>query len=890
MDRHLKGLWLRGADRTDEPVRSLTAARLALAWERLWPALWPAVGVSGLFLAVAWLDVPARLPGWLHLLVLVGFLAAFVAVLRAGLHGIRLPTTDEARRRIERDSNLPHRPLGTLKDRMAAGNGDPFATALWRAAQDRARRQTGELAVRPPHPNVAARDPWALRAAVLLLLVVAGTVAWGDWGQRFGNALSPRLSLGGIAGPEALDVWVTPPDHTGQPPILLTRRTPPVDGSAPGTADGGAADGTAEARPERRAVPIPAGSRLLAKVTGGYGTPKLVANDGQEIPFEAVGGDAWQVEAPITAGKRIAVRQGGRELESWEVVLVPDQAPGIAFRTPPAATERFSTRMEYTAADDYGITHVTATVRLVTPVPEAIDRTPIVLPLPLPGTAPREVQGVGFHDLTPHPWAGLDVTIRLEATDAAGQVGSSPDRPFTLPERPFNHPIARAIIEERKKLTLGGDGMRQPVARALAEMSARPDAYFGDLTAFLALRSVVGRLLLDKEPKAIAEVQATLWETALRIEDGGLSLAERDLRDAQQRLMEALDRDASEAEIDQLMQELEQAMQAFLDALEERMRQAMENGQPLPELPMDPEARTLDRSDLERMLEQMRELSRTGSRDAARQMLSQLQQMLENLQTGQMGQQDMEQAERMTESMRQLQDLAQRQRELMDETFRQSQQDGSDEFQAGQQGQDQGQSSPGQQGPNRQGRAPRQGAAPMPGPGDGQDRNGGEPGESQDMAARQEALRRQLGDLMRQFGETGGDIPRPLGRAERAMRDAEQALRQGTPGDAVEPQGQALDELQQGLQDMARQMMQQMMAVPGQQPGQLPRMGRMPGRDPLGRQLPGNGMSTGEQVRIPEEADVQRAREILDELRRRSGEQNRPRQELDYIDRLLDRF
>jgi hypothetical protein len=149
-----------------------------------------------------------------------------------------------------------------------------------------------------------------------------------------------------------------------------------------------------------------------------------------------------------------------------------------------------------------------------------------------------------------------------------------------------------------------------------------------------------------------------------------------------------------------------------------------------------------------------------------------------------------------------------------------------------------------------------------------------------------------LGEVMRQLGEMGGEIPRPLGRAERAMREAGQALEQGQPGAAVPPQTQALDELQQGLQSMAEQMAQQMMM--GQQPGQMPGQQQMQqsnrGRDPLGRPLPGFGRADTNDVRIPEESDLQRAREILDELRRRAGEFNRPQLELDYIDRLLRRF
>ena len=42
--------------------------------------------------------------------------------------------------------------------------------------------------------------------------------------------------------------------------------------------------------------------------------------------------------------------------------------------------------------------------------------------------------------------------------------------------------------------------------------------------------------------------------------------------------------------------------------------------------------------------------------------------------------------------------------------------------------------------------------------------------------------------------------------------------------------------------------------------------------------------------KVPDAIDMQRAREILEELRRRSGEATRPPVELDYLERLLKRF
>jgi hypothetical protein len=221
-------------------------------------------------------------------------------------------------------------------------------------------------------------------------------------------------------------------------------------------------------------------------------------------------------------------------------------------------------------------------------------------------------------------------------------------------------------------------------------------------------------------------------------------------------------------------------------------------------------------------------------------MLSQLQQMLENLQAAMPN--GMPQDGQMGEAMQmmgELGKLAQRQQQLLDETFRQMQQ------------------------------------------GEGQ------PGAPE--AAEQEALRRQLGDLMRRFGEMTGDIPRPLGKAERSMNEAAQALGQGQGEDAVGAQTQALEQLRQAGQAMAEALAEQFGF--GTQPGQG-QIGELPngGRDPLGRMQPGFGGIDTSDVTIPEESDLQRAREILDELRRRAGDRARPRPERDYIDRLLKQF
>ena len=134
----------------------LQVARLAVAWERVWPNIWPAASVVALFLAAAFVDLLPALGPWGHGLALLAFLGAFSWTLWRGARRIVLPTDEDARRRLERDSGLQHRPLSALDDQLASGAGDPGASALWQAHIDRLRATIRKLRVKPPRGSLAA--------------------------------------------------------------------------------------------------------------------------------------------------------------------------------------------------------------------------------------------------------------------------------------------------------------------------------------------------------------------------------------------------------------------------------------------------------------------------------------------------------------------------------------------------------------------------------------------------------------------------------------------------------------------------------------------------------------------------------------------------------------
>ena len=96
------------------------------------------------------------------------------------------------------------------------------------------------------------------------------------------------------------------------------------------------------------------------------------------------------------------------------------------------------------------------------------------------------MKGAAFQDLTAHPWAGLPVELRAVARDALGQIGASAPLAVTLPERKFYHPVARAIVEERKRLSQDAINAR-PVARKLAQLMQQPEAFDSSIVTYMAL-------------------------------------------------------------------------------------------------------------------------------------------------------------------------------------------------------------------------------------------------------------------------------------------------------------------------------------------------------------------------------------------------------------------
>uniref|UniRef100_UPI003F8327D1 TIGR02302 family protein n=2 Tax=Shinella TaxID=323620 RepID=UPI003F8327D1 len=555
---------------------------------------------------------------------------------------------------------------------------------------------------------------------------------------------------------------------------------------------------------------------------------------------------------------------------SWTFTVIPDRVPEIAFDGIPKATVTAALDISFIAKDDYGLQEAHAEI---VPVDQPKEARPLY-PLPeyrldLPRRAAREAKGTTSRNLSEHPLAGKRVKITLVAKDAAGQEGRSQPVEMVLPAKAFFEPLAAAVAEQRQVFAL--DANQLPHAIALNEaLMIRPEETIPNPTHYLLLQSANARMKLARTDDQLREVADYLWEIALGIEDGNLSLADRRLRDAQKALSEALERNAPDEEVAKLMQELREAMQAYMQEL---ARQAAKNGQMRENAQQ--QGQILRQQDLQRMMDQIENLARSGARDQAQQMLSDLQRMMNNLQAGrpQQGQQG-QQNDAMRQEMDKLGELMRKQQQLMEETFKLDQ--------ALRDRQQMGDPMPGEDGEQQQ----QQGD------------NGAGQQETDRMTAeqlrdalkklreQQDALGKQLGEVEQALKGMGLDPGEGFGQAGREMKGASEALGQSQGESAVGSQGRALEALRQGAQSMMSQM-QAMGEGQGQGMG-VPQAGRN-GRDPLGRDrnVNGRGPDTGGQTKIPEEIDIQRAREILDEIRRRLGTGAAPGFERDYLERLL---
>ena len=825
--------------RIETPIR---VTLIGLWAERIARAFWPLWTVAIAALAAAALGLQDNLPLEAAWFVLVSVAIALIWTCVYGVRKFTKPTRTDAIVRL--DSRLPGQPIAALRDAQAIGATDTASIAVWNAHRARmAARAAGAKAVEPDL-RLASRDIYALRYVALTGLVMA--LIFGSlWRVTSVAGLTSGGAAVAAAGP-AWEGWAQPPVYTGKPALYLNDQT-------------------------AAALTLPAGTRLQIRL---YGEPgALILSETVSGRTDAPGASEPTQDFVVTkSGTLIIDGEGGRE---WQVMATLDAPPSIspAAEIGREADGRF--KQKFTATDDYGVTKGEVSIALdLSAIPRtfglAVDpeaSVPVILDLPLPVRGSRaEIKSTLVDDLSKHLFSNLPVTMTYSVTDAAGQTGTAPPIKLTLPGKRFFDPLAAALIEMRRDIMWNRANAPRTV-QILKAVTNKPEGFIRNERAYLRLRVALKRLdtsAADLQPVARDEIVEEFWQIALLVEEGDLASAQERLRRAQDRLDEAIKNGASPEEIDQLMQEMREALNDYMNQLaEENQRdgdqQSSQNG-PSIEMSQD---------QLQQMLDKLQKLMEEGKTAEAAELMDQLREFMENMQVTQGDGQGSGQGKGGPgqQAMKDLGKTLRDQQGLSDDAFR--------DLQDGQEG-----NQPGHSG------------KPQPGEG-GQDETGGK-----SLAERQQDLRDQLDGLNKNGklpgeGSEQGDAGREkLGDAGRAMDQAEDALRNGDLPGALDKQAEAMDAMRDGIRKFGEALAQegrnQGEAAEGQQADGKDRPGD---RDPLGRDNGDTSRRIGSDRNLLQGEDVyRRAQDLLEEIRKRSGEQARPEGERNYLKRLLDLF
>nr|MCU0886159.1 TIGR02302 family protein [Beijerinckiaceae bacterium] len=710
-------------DADDRLADMLRRSRLALIWERVWPCLWMPLSVILVFLTSAWIGFWLPLPPVLRMagmaMVALLLVASFAPLLR-----LKWPTDADALARLDRTAAAGHRPASAVRDTLALGESDPFTQALWKTHLARQQRDLAGLVVQAPAPGMVRIDRLALRAAPVVAAVAAFFVAGPEASYRLGSPLN--WSEAAPPAPTVrIDGWIDPPSYTRLPPIMLTF-------AGPDAATG-------------EAIRAPHGSTIIVRISGAPDAAIEASSGLQPLPVPA--GVRQGIERRFMLSASGSVRLGGAGVPASAVpiAMVPDKAPTIALTETPQAGQRGQLTVVYRARDDYGIASVEAGFRPVTATARPGAR-PLIDPprtvLPNPGETSGEADIKTTLELAEHPWAGARVTMTLTARDDAGQEGSSEAREVTLPQRAFNKPLARALVEVRRWLVLDVTD-RPRVQTALDALLIEPGEFTKEVGAYLSLKIITEKLRSARGDPRLLEVVDDLWQLALLLEDGDLSDAERQLRAAQDRLQQAMERGADPEELSRLTQELREAMNRYMRELAEQMQRDQQNGRQNEMSQLPENFRTVTPRDLNNMLNRIDELNKRGETEEAQRLLNELNNMMRNLQQARPGQMDPRQRE-MQNQLSELDRMTREQQDLRDETFQDGQeqrgQQRNQRANPNQRGQQQARPNQGQRQPGQRGQQgqPQDGQEGQEGQ-EGQQGQQGQQGRDQ-LAQRQQQL------------------------------------------------------------------------------------------------------------------------------------------------------
>jgi uncharacterized protein (TIGR02302 family) len=895
-------------------IRSVRITRVGLVWQKLWPACVPLFIVALLWVTFSWLGF------WFFLSPIARFgvqcvmgasvLAALFPIGRE-LFFKPWPSRHQAWRLME--SHVSHTPLSALHDELAVGHTDVATLHLWKLHQTQMAQKVAQLTPAWPVLGMSARDVYGLRSITILAALGALFIAGEQWKTRLASAFIAPEKLA-FAQAFRLDGWIDPPAYTRLAPIVLQVGILKSELSS-------------DEKPNVYRVPI--NSVVLVRLAGGAledvtfepseGLKRVVPEKKQNSHLSELREHRFVITQSSTLnilGKKFWGLGAPDTRLAFDVI--PDNPPVIDIKGTPQRSAKGGLSLSYTAKDDYGMASLEAV--FAPPSIDALSRARIAPPrvaLSSPSTTADEVS-TSVLDLADHPWAGAPVTLTLVAKDEAGQEGSSQTLTLTLPQRAFTKPVPKALAVLRRELILDREATKK-VLDALYAMQIAPEIFIPSPSEYLGLRVASTRLEEATQDDEVIEVADLLWEMAVRLEDGDLSDSQKALKAAQEALQHALQNGASPAEIQRLTQEMRKAMDRFLKDMQANAQPQTRTPPSERDLQSSSKGKTVTPDQLSQMLKRIEELTQSGQTAEAQQLLEQLREILNNLRMAGPNKAPSPQRQAAQKALKDLGELQKDQEGLRDETHQHDQKQFSkgeaDEDQQDMQRQKGQKSDPlrrdehdedvaeeaednNPQDKNFQDMNPKGTPSQRKNLGKNDQENSQNSQTQQQLSKRQQTLNERLGDISKNLSQHGLPKSADLENAQNAMKEAQKGLQKGQNSDAQDAQADALKALTKAQQALKQQMQ-------GQEQGdgegeeqsaegeggeeRQPQAERGDAKDdPLGRQTRQSRNENGRFTRQGARSGLEiRIEDVIRELRKRLGDPQRSREEIDYLERLL---
>lgn len=608
---------------------------LILTWERLWPRLWPAILSGSLFIAAVLFGLFQYLSPFWHSFALAFGLAAVLASLFHAFYRFDWPNRRQALARLERDNNLSHQGLGVIFDTLPKAMRSKTSLAIWQAHRARTLQGISQVKLRGPKTSLGEKDPYMIRAALILLLLLGALEARFDWQDRVVQAFNPAFQKP-AAKTFTTQIWITPPEYLNQGVSYFSFDQ--------------------DQNTRDNALSAIQHAHVLVRLEGAPARESFKLNvSGFEKPFEAHGPGVYSAETRISQGGDLTIEREGQVVFSKRLKLIADLPPEISWHGETSQTRRADVILSFQATDDFAL----KSARLTFSRSEAPE-TELHFEKQLKG----KNAVVRFQEnLAAHPWAGQEVLARIQITDSADQSAFGLSKTIILPERIFSHVLAnelinlRTLLYDRRIETIVGAQIR--LDRILAEEPKTLDP----LKVYLPIKVAADRLKPNANSQTIKEVQSILWETAVFLDEGHGANTRNQLDTMTRQIQQMMNEQTSAREMEALFEQMQQNLQRFLSQLQEAvpsdMNFAMQD--------LGENVQTIAGEELMQLLEQARALMRMGDKEGAQALMERFQHILSRMALQPQG--DPEQIKKAADLLKELQTIRDDQKALFDKTF-----------------------------------------------------------------------------------------------------------------------------------------------------------------------------------------------------------------------------